>query len=157
MTQELVNPNRKEIDGLRKLADFLDVHPEFGRVSVATTYRFVQDKAEMARCAKILGSCKKYATDSFFNVKKRFGSEDEFGGVELSVTGEREMVCERVVKETKVVPAQEERTILVPATPEKVVEVYEWVCPDSLLNGHARPAEVREPEPVMAGPDDRPF
>lgn len=118
------------IQGLRDFADWLEAHPVLpptlyglpnGRILL-----FVKDKDQLAAAARWLGTCEKVVTEDWFSLVKTFGP------IALEALIERPQVCERVKIGEKVIPAQPERVL--PAEPERVEEVYEWQCPESILN-----------------------
>lgn len=130
------------IEGLRKVADFFEQHPEVMPLGWMRGGEFEacpetfnipnQTKQQLSIAAKALGHADKVLTDSHFTI------HGLVGGHAIDFYNTRESVCERVVVGTKVVPAhilpaREEMVI-----PESVQEVYEWKCPDSLLAGASK-------------------
>ena len=123
------------IDDMREMADFIEQSELDGnaRFSSPDIYIFSRDSLEFGRDVHAIGSCKKSADGSYVNATKRIG------GMVLQVTTTHEKVCERVKTGEKVIPAKPEITIeavpeeILPAEPERVVEIFEWKCPDSFL------------------------
>lgn len=140
-----MNRNQKLIDGIRNLANFLEANPQlprnYGEVRLLT---FPDDLAE---AAKGMGFLEKKTAGAYFSLVKRFGQD-----VSFEFLKSREQVCERVVTGTKVIPAKE--AYLVPAEPEKTVEVFEWKCPDSILEAAAEAhAIANDPIADLGTPD----
>lgn len=108
-------------DSLRDLAAFLDAHPEIEiNDQSITLLKYVTTREELAAIAK-RGSYRKVYTKSYFELHHDFGC-----GIELHVYADRATVCQRVVTGTRVIAA-------IPAQPERVEEVVEWVCDDTPL------------------------
>ncbi len=105
------------VQGLRELASFLEAHPEVPTPYVGTQNAFVQTKEEIAAVARV-GSWEKKWIDDWFSLDHAFS-----GDVKLSVNVARAQVCERVVTGKQIIPAQ----------PEREIDVYEWHCDESLL------------------------
>ena len=92
-------------EGLRKLADWYDDHPEVGmplvRIEIKNSYIAPQTAIEqLGILAKAFGKCEKRFNDWSYNVERRFGPVKVYG----SLT--RDAVCKRIVT---------------------------WECPESLL------------------------
>ena len=110
--------------GLRAIADWYEAHPDIpvphtGEVGI---YGVKETKEEAARIAEALRPCRKVWDGEFFKLQR------EFEGLTLKFFFMRSAVCTARVVGHHVVPA----------TPERVVEIVEWDCPDSLL----RPEEA---------------
>jgi hypothetical protein len=110
---------------LRDLADWVESHPELQIPGLDRVDIFQR----LPLYAKAMGTVEKEADDSFFMLRKNFGS------IQLEVNWWREQVCERVKVGEKVIPEQ-----ILPAKseeiiPEHVENVYEWKCPESILTG----------------------
>lgn len=116
---DLIAERVAEIAGLRALADFLDAHPDI--VPSSQTYNvYVNSREELARIARATTWQKVYV-GNFFILRKMFG------GIQLDVYTDRELVCKPVVTGKKIVEA-------VPAQPEHEEDIVEWVCEhESLL------------------------
>lgn len=106
------------IRGFRALADFLEQHPDVPAPYCSTQNVFAKDKEEVARCARTSTWEKDYSQD-WFMLRKDFG-----GSVTLEINISRSEVCRRVVTGTQVIPA----------SPERTVDVVEWVCEESILS-----------------------
>lgn len=132
------------VNGLTEVREFLAAHPDLPRIlgvygSIVYLHLFDMDvkegvdmREEYARCARILmagapvGSVEKDASESYQQIKRKFGK------VELILQADRNVVCERRVIGTKVVEIPD------PAAPKVTVEreIVEWECAPIL------PAEV---------------
>ena len=110
---------------LRTLALWYDEHPD-APVSDAPSMcvSVHDDKAEVVRLARMLAPCDKRFETSTFALTRRSG------GIELSFLFWRSTVCEKHVVGTKVVPAQ----------PERTVEIVEWDCGSILEETTEAPA-----------------
>lgn len=124
-------PQRKSqslIDDLRKFADFVERHDlEFSEWQLKSTFWQPlnishESKEELIAATKGLGFLSKVAEGGYFILRKMIGS------FKIDFFIHRELVCE-AVKVKKILPAEP----AIEATPEREVEVIEWVCPDSLL------------------------
>ena len=125
--------NAELVAGLRQLCDFIEANDDFEFVTGDTPQvefhwrEWYVNKSPEARrlliadLARRLGKSEKVYADNFFWLRHNFGSL-----VQLEVVSLRDVVCERVVTGTRVIPAQPEHTI--PAIPEHEVEVVEWRC-----------------------------
>jgi hypothetical protein len=114
------NQERRDqfIRGLRELADFYEDHPGLEAPSCTETMNvFVDTKDEIAAVAR-MATWEKCYTDSWFSLRKQFGP------VALEINTSRSTVCKRVVTGTR----------RIEATPERIVEEYEWVCDEPLLS-----------------------
>ena len=105
------------IQALRDCADFFEAHPSIRTPEGQTLNVWNCTKSELGSVAAISGWRKTY-TDSLFYLTKMF-SED----LMLEYNAPRETVCRKVVKGTKMIPAQ----------PEREVEDVEWICDDVSL------------------------
>ncbi len=120
------------IKGLRRMADWLEkngetLHPVIYPITVNILGSSLH---ELSAKAKSFGRSKKLYQDQFFVLRKSFGKN-----VNVDLFSLREVVCERVLVSSEVIPAH-----TIPATheiqvPERVEEKYEWRCPDSILKG----------------------
>lgn len=120
ISNEEAHRRAEQIVGLRALASFLEAHADVPMPVLCGMNAFAEDKAQLARVARVAGWTKQYR-DTWFTLSREFP-----GGVELEVNIERGAICRKVVTGTVVVPAQ----------PEHEVEQYEWVCDEpSLLAG----------------------
>jgi hypothetical protein len=129
---------RELVEGLRKLADFIEDHPELPINDpgikldfwVYADYAFQTKrgrsaKEKMATAAKAFGKAKKEYTSNWFDLSRNFGP------IILEFTTSRSNVCRPVVKE--VIEHPEE---IVPqhVKPARTEEVIEWICDDPLLS-----------------------
>lgn len=107
------------VAGLREMADFFEAKPDLVPVwSPLIINVFAEDRDEFTSMSRQLGGHRtKGADDNFFEVKRTFGHHT------VSVNISRELVCERKVVGTRIVPAQ----------PEATEEIFEWVCNDPVL------------------------
>lgn len=132
MSEPTENPNRAFIDAVRALADMLEARP-MTCYCEASAGIFVHKKDEMLAIAKGLGNLDKVADkhSDYFKLVKRFSPT-----VYFQIMTNRDEVCERIVtkKLVEATPVQ-----IIPASPEREVEVVEWKCPPSLL---AEPAFI---------------
>lgn len=134
---------------LRAYTKLVAKHPDitFGAVSWAgdSSYVICSDADEMTRIRRELGGGKwrKQASGDTFYL------HGTVSGVKVTLFASRSQVCERVVvgTETKKVPDPNAPMI------EKEVDVVEWVCPESLLDG----VEDAEPVADTVAADDFPF
>jgi len=110
------------IEALRDVATFLEKNPDIPTPIFTTMNAYVKDREQVSQIARV-GKWEKDVTDRWFYLRRRFNDDLVF-----EVNVEREMICKKVVKGTRVVPAR-------PAEPEKVVEDFEWVCDESILAG----------------------
>ena len=112
--------------GLRAIADWYEANPDIpipysGEISV---FGVKETQEEAARIAEALKPCRKAWDGEFFRLKR------EFDGLILSFVFMRSAVCTARVVGHRVIPATEER----------IIEVIEWDCPDSLLAGREEEA-----------------
>ena len=118
--------DRKEfVESLRNLADFFEQHEEI-RLPLTTHITVFPNYSESKQqfrdfCRAIGGKIEKQFGDDVMYADKPFGNL-----FILRFMAYRDAVCERVVVGTKVLPATEER--IVPAEPEREVEIVEWRC-----------------------------
>lgn len=106
---------------LRELADFIESLSDIDlRDQRITLIHYVTTREELAAIARV-GSWSKQYDDSFFNIVKDFGN-----GIELQVYTDRANICRRVVTGQRIVEA-------VPAQPERIEDIVEWVCDDAVL------------------------
>lgn len=116
-------------DQLRTIAAFLEEHPQLGaavygtgacHASIQVPCRTREELTELARVlARATGRCDKNEMGSYFQVRAEFGCFYLWGAVD------RELVCRKVVKGVRHVPAT--------TVPAHEVEDVEWVCEPSLL------------------------
>lgn len=122
---------QEAIAGLRALADFFEQHPELADMAHTTHVNIWPPKEEFVNVVRQLGLVTKHAGEALFWVRKTFSRM-----VILDCNAEREEVCQKVLKERRVIPAKPEEYVpgkVVPAEPERVEEVFAWECPDSIF------------------------
>lgn len=110
-------------DELRSIAAFFETNPEIAArtydicdTSIQAYAASRNDLVALARALKdATGRCNKRDMGPYFKVEASFGRLRVWGAVD------REKVCRKVVKGTKVLPP-------VPAMPARTVEDVEWVC-----------------------------
>lgn len=114
--------DQKSIDDIRRVADFLEAHPELEGSMYMPVFDVWLDgddaKDQLRQWAKAFGSARKIVSDYSFGLGKKFGD------VEVKVYSHREAVCEKKVVGTRVIAA----------SPEREVEVVEWEC-EPILKG----------------------
>lgn len=118
------------INSLRGLADFLESRPldlTGAYFSTPELYLFCNSSEEFLSNVKRLGGFKREFNEYYAQAIKRFGD------IRLIVNVNRQAVCERVKVGVEVRPAEPERVIA--AVPERIVDKYEYKCPESLLSG----------------------
>jgi hypothetical protein len=109
------------IDGLRKLADYLEARPAVPTPYLGAIHAFPEsDDQPIAEVARAMGGFTKSHDGRFLGLVKDFGS------FTLEVLYESEQVCERVVVGTEDVPEK--------VTPAHTREIVEWKCPESVLS-----------------------
>lgn len=101
---------------------------------------------EFAGAARALGTFEKNPIGNILYLDRKCGA------IELSVSIDRAKTCRKIVKGTRVVPAtrREVKTYVTEAQPERVEEVVEWECPESILALGAAPADL-EPAKLAEG------
>jgi len=105
------------IAGLRQIADFLEQHPGVPAPDYSTLNSRAGTKEQIAAIARLATWRKDYG-DNYFSLHKEFP-----GDLALDVYTERSTVCRKVVTGRRMLPAE----------PEREVEVYEWICDEPLL------------------------
>lgn len=94
-------------------------------------YIYAKTKEAFKVNARALGSFNKSASD-WINATRVVSNI-----ASIQVTAERNLVCEKIVTGTRIIPAKEEEIIpeqIIPASPETVEEIFEYVCPESFIN-----------------------
>jgi hypothetical protein len=136
---------------LRLLADFIDAHPTLPQptmYSFDSGASFQLDAATAKEELRSLGAFEKnYGSDIFYAKKS-------LGGRTLTFYVNREAICRKVVKGTRIEPEHYVAGTEGHIEPEKVVEDVEWVCDDPIL-AEPKPDMVTEPELITDG--DIPF
>lgn len=118
----------KLISALRHIARVLEAKPLVPTPYFGTLIQRVDDADQMLTVARAYGGFWEKSTDNdSFRLRQEL-SED----IAILAYTSRENVCTRVVVGTKVIPAEtlpaREETVI----PERVEEVVEWHCPESL-------------------------
>lgn len=107
------------VGGLRQLADFIEVHAELPLPMPSNHNAFVFDRVVLAAIARTAGvKWNKSPVGGYFALSVVFD-----GGTTYEVNIPRDQVCRKVITGTRVEPA----------TPEREIETYEWVCDEPLL------------------------
>lgn len=115
-------------DGLRRLADFIDAHPDLFRDTCELTVNlFAENREEFAEKARQLGSAEKVEMGGWYVLRKKFGPH------RLDLNIAREYVCTQVQTGTRTVSKPDPEVLATVPTVEVEEPVYEWQCPDSLL------------------------
>lgn len=121
------HPHAASIRRLRERADLIEQHPDLSWLSDGdrTLLVYCHTKESLAAAARAIGGkWEKDADDQHFNMRQNRG------GFGLMLYTARSNVCRRVEREvTK--PAEPEQVI--PAKPERVEKVVEWVCDGPVL------------------------
>jgi len=127
----------EHIQALRDLANFLEQRdfPEnwidkdrtygYNRYPPVSLYLFTKDKQLFGQCMKAIGTCTKNATEGYLEIRR---VEPTFS---IEINANRSQVCEKVIVGKKVIPSKPEE--IIPAEPEKEVDIVEWKCPESFL------------------------
>lgn len=113
------------IQSLRDLATHLETHPGLDLPDFSRMFVFCSDKEGFARNVRALGKGEKSSTKNYINVTR------DFGTITVEVTAPHRAVCEKVSLGTRRVVKS------VPTFHDEEVEeeVFEWVCPESVLSG----------------------
>lgn len=133
------------IAGLREFADWLESVPIEAPISCDGFRVFTYRKDVLLAMRRATGLSQKEMQGDYLRFIKHFS-----GGHYFQVYSDKKNTCERVKVGEKTIPARPE-TVL-PAEPEKVVEVFEWLCPESIL-ADSEPVEAAAPlerEPATA-------
>lgn len=124
------------LEDMQKLHDFLEEHPYL--LKNQTWYPiqiniYVPDKEALAEMAKELGTADKKESTYYFSLEKKLGMH------KIEVNASREKVCTKIKTGTKITKKHDPDAVsaALAELPEIEVEedVYEWQCPDSILNG----------------------
>ena len=115
------------INGLRALADFLESHPAVPYPVCTRLNAFVATRDELAAVARHGAPWAKQSNEQYFWLSRVFAGDPRYPDLQLDINIDREQVCRKVVKGTKTIPAQPERTI----------EDVEWICDEALLASEA--------------------
>jgi hypothetical protein len=133
---------------LRAISNYVDGRDfdEDARFSIPTLYLFCDDAVQFGRQVAAAGACEKESTDSYLNANVIFGD------TKLQICVNHEYACTRVKVGERVIPAKPE-TVL-PATPEKTEDVFEWECPPSFLGMKDEAKEDAETEETVSAGSD---
>lgn len=130
-----MNNNQSLIDGLTNLAEFLDANPDFPTlVATGVFWKRFETKDELQSAIRLLGKTEKQYSDITASFRRYFNKKSDVQGIWIDLDISRELVCRKVVKGTKIIPAR-------PATEARVVEDYEWICDEPVL---AEPGSLLE-------------
>ena len=124
------NHHTNRVDGLRRLADFLDLNPELGAaLGPPTLYLWAFNEADFKTNNALLGTFTKGSSGNFLNATKAFGPITVESTIKHSDICEQKVVGTRTV--TKLVPADPDYVAPEYVTIEVEEDVTEWVCPPS--------------------------
>lgn len=113
--------NKQFAGSLHELAKFYEEHPDFPQFDTYIFNVWLKDKETFQKAARELGDSKKGAVSDYFFLKRQFGP------FRLDVNVQRDLICEKRQVGTRTIPAY--------SSPEQVVPVYEWTCPESVMKG----------------------
>lgn len=124
LTEQQENDRKAFISSLRGLADWYEAKKELPAPVLKMDAALYPDTADQFRAlARVIGSSKKEQYGDFDDYMRLV---KDFGRCEFKLVIEKQKTCNRVKVGEKVIPAKPER--LLPAEPQKVVDVYEWDC-----------------------------
>ncbi len=134
-TTELTD-QQKMSQGLRELADFLDEQPDFPAPGINPTYIYCSSKEKLVELAKLFKPFKKSIDDMGDYVLTR-----DFGPLSIRLYTSRTNVCTRQVvgQEWREGEAAKPAS---PATEGRMVDIYEYDCPEHLLSGNGEKESV---------------
>jgi len=124
------------VDGLRKMADFFEAHPEIECPYSVQANVYGASKESLQAFAKAAGRVDKDAVGSTFWLRKKFSQK-----VQLDFNAQRDEVCEQVQVGTKMVEAQPERIEVHEAVEAHEEPVYEWRCGSILQSSEVAEVE----------------
>jgi hypothetical protein len=110
------NKRQSLIDGLREIAQFLEDHPDVPTPLIPRLDAFVYSKEAFSAAARAVGGHQEKKDYGIVIALRRM-----FGDVSYDLNIQRDLVCERVVTGTRIIPEQ-------PAVPEHEEEIVEWKC-----------------------------
>ncbi len=122
-------------DSLRALADILNsitaagatVEPAGLDLSFYSLGIGEEEKTNLAIIAKVLETFDKVYSNDFFRITK------SLPGLRITFVAYRHNICEKVQVGEKEIPEQIIEARAAEVIPAKMVPIYEWKCPDSLL------------------------
>ncbi len=124
-----MSEQQKEIvSSLRNLADYLDRNEfDLSRASfnIPEVWVFCENVESFLSNTKKMGGFTRNFDEYSAQLEKKFGN------AKFILHSSRESVCEKVKIGVTVIPAEEEKIIA--AKPERVIDKFEYKCPDSLL------------------------
>ena len=115
------------VAGLRAVADFIEAYPELGtpveqQLNIFPRWPEKDVKENAAQAVHAFGKIKK---DSYNDDIILCGY---VSGFQIRLWVPRDQICERIELERKIVPAEPEKTFVIPARPEIEQVVYGWKC-----------------------------
>lgn len=122
------------IAGLRAMADWYEARPNLpAPIADCEAVLFPNDKAELAALTREAGTLNKSGVpeSDYMELQRKFTAAQYYPVVRFRIAADKSKTCERVKVGEKVLEAQPERIVpetIIPATPEQVVELYEWKC-----------------------------
>lgn len=128
------------ITGLRSLLDFYESRPNMPAANPwipTEVWVMPNNKEELQAIIRTAGSLEKKGSirDDSMELRREFSAN-----IVLRIIIDKQKTCERVKVGEEVVEAQPER--IIPATEEKVVDVYEWKCEPILSSPAVGTAEA---------------
>lgn len=107
------------IVGIREFADWLEAHPGVPAPDQAFNV-YAYTKEDFLEWRRAAGISDKTADANFIIWRKMFGP------IQFDINCNKEKTCRKVKTGERTLPAE-------PAKPERIEEVYEWVCDEPLL------------------------
>ena len=118
------------VEGLRQLADFLDLNPALAdALSTPTMYLFADNEAEFRANNALLGTFDKGSDTYCLKATKTFGPIDVQSRIDHKDICEKRVIGTRTV--AKQVPADPDYVAPEYTTIEVEEDITEWVCPPS--------------------------
>ena len=130
------NDRQSKIEGLRRLADFLEANPDFALPYdfTAELSVYVDGKESFVNHARMLRTGTKGSNDTFFYFTHDFG-----GGINVQIVESRNVMCEKVIVRTEEIEVEEPDPVALAQLPKVKVrrlrEVVDWKCPELLAAG----------------------
>jgi hypothetical protein len=119
-------------DEIQALADFVRAHPSAIPAHTNLQLTIFARSARLADVARAgYGHLEKHVCDDWYMLRRYFGPSRR---VLIEWNEKRDEICTKVKIGEKVHPAKPEETVVIPAKPERVEEIFEWRCPESLLS-----------------------
>lgn len=129
--------NKKTAIQLVKMAAYLLSNPELPNASITTCLNridFYSLAITPGEAIRKYGAMEKVVGG---NHPTLFILRKQMDGFTVEFNFSRDEVCKKVEKSRKVIPAEPERTLVIPAKEEHEEIEYGWECPDSLLRDNA--------------------